>query len=234
MSFTQDCIQDSLPVWEACLDSLFLKELAGGTLDPACFIGYIVDDSLYLREYAKVFAWGMLKAKNMKDIRACYSMISFANEEEDATRLRYLKSWGLTDDGIQTLPQRPENRAYTDYMIAAARDGEGMLECMMACLPCMISYCWIFRKLLERTPSIRETPFWALVRDYTADGYDAACRKWGDYTDTLFDGHNAGKRERMMKIFHQCSLYELDFWKMSAKPRTDIPVFSKSNIDFAG
>ena len=34
-------------------------------------------------------------------------------------------------------------------MIAAARDGAGP-ECMMACLPCMVSYGWIFTRLLER------------------------------------------------------------------------------------
>lgn len=67
MSFVDECIQDSLPIWEQCLDSEFLKKLENGTLEEACFAGYIVDDSLYLREYAKVFAWGMTKAETMED-----------------------------------------------------------------------------------------------------------------------------------------------------------------------
>ena len=41
----------------------------GWHTDEACFKGYIVEDSLYLREYAKVFAWGMTKAKDMQTIR---------------------------------------------------------------------------------------------------------------------------------------------------------------------
>ena len=57
-SFVQQLVQESLPVWEQCLHSEFLERLADGTLDEACFKGYIVEDSLYLREYAKVFAWG--------------------------------------------------------------------------------------------------------------------------------------------------------------------------------
>ena len=52
----------------------------------ACFKGYIVEDSLYLREYAKVFAWGMTKAKDMQTIRTYYSLLSFVNESEDAAR----------------------------------------------------------------------------------------------------------------------------------------------------
>ena len=56
MTFLEACIQDSLPIWESCLDTKFLKGIADGTLPEECFKGYIVDDSLYLREYAKVFA----------------------------------------------------------------------------------------------------------------------------------------------------------------------------------
>ena len=52
-TFVQQLVQESLPVWEKCLHSEFLTHLADGTLDEACFKGYIVEDSLYLREYAK-------------------------------------------------------------------------------------------------------------------------------------------------------------------------------------
>ena len=91
MSFLDQCIQDSLPIWQQCLESDFLQGLADGTLDEECFKGYIVDDSLYLREYAKVFAWGMTKARDMDDIRACYSLLAFVNEGEGTTRLYYLE-----------------------------------------------------------------------------------------------------------------------------------------------
>ena len=53
-TFVQQLVQESLPVWEKCLHSEFLERLADGTLDEACFKGYIVEDSLYLREYVKV------------------------------------------------------------------------------------------------------------------------------------------------------------------------------------
>ena len=95
-TFVQQLVQESLPVWEKCLHSEFLTHLADGTLDEACFKGYIVEDSLYLREYAKVFAWGMTKAKDMQTIRTYYSLLSFVNESEDAARLHYLKHFGLT------------------------------------------------------------------------------------------------------------------------------------------
>ena len=85
MTFTQELIEKNLSVWQQCLDSPFLQQLGAGTLDEACFKGYIVDDSLYLREYAKVFAWGMTKAEDLEAIRTYYSLLSFAWSTSSAT-----------------------------------------------------------------------------------------------------------------------------------------------------
>lgn len=221
MSFVEECIQDSLPIWEQCLNSPFLQKLENGTLEESCFLGYIIDDSLYLREYARVFAWGMTNAQTMEDIRICYSLLSFVNEGEGSTRLYYLNRYGLKDADIQTLPQRLENKAYTDCMLEAAKSG-GIAECLMACLPCMISYHWIFRKLLERSPEVRNTPYWPLVRDYASDKYHLSCQKWVSYTDLLCAELPPEQKTACMKIFRYCSLHELNFWEMSDKPRTDL------------
>lgn len=221
-SFVQQLVQESLPVWEQCLHSEFLERLADGTLDEACFKGYIVEDSLYLREYAKVFAWGMTKAADMQTIRTYYSLLSFVNESEDAERLRCLRQFGLTDEGIQSLPLRPENRAYVDCMINAAKNGEGEAECIMACLPCMLSYGWIFQKMLDRSPAVRDTLYGPLVQDYAGSGYADACRAWAAYAEKVCTGLSPERAARCRAIFHDCSVHELHFWEMSAKPRTDL------------
>ena len=85
MTFLEQCIQDSMPIWQDCLESEFVQGVAHGTLPEECFKGYIVDDSLYLREYSKVFAWGILHSHDMEEIRNYYSLLSFVNESEDAT-----------------------------------------------------------------------------------------------------------------------------------------------------
>jgi thiaminase/transcriptional activator TenA len=223
MTFYQSLLEENLPIWEQCLASEFLQKLENGTLDEECFKGYIVDDSLYLREYAKVFAWGMTKATDWETVRVYYSLLTFVNEGEGSTRLYYLHRYGLQDEQIQHLPQRPENKAYTETMIKAVQDGDGAAECMMACLPCMVSYGYIFRKMLERTPAIRETPYWALVRDYAGNEYTQACEKWIAYTEKFCENLSPEREERCRAIFKACSLHELHFWEMSARPRDDLP-----------
>ena len=123
LPFVSALVQADLPVWEQCLQTEFLQKMENGTLSEDCFKSYLVEDSLYLREYAKIFAWGMTKATTMAAMRTYYSLLSFVQENEDLTRLRYLEQYGLREADIQSLPLRPESRAYLDCMIDAARNG---------------------------------------------------------------------------------------------------------------
>ena len=164
----------------------------------------------------------MTKAETMDTVRNYYSLLSFVNEGEGATRLYYLKRYRLTDAQIQTLPLRPQNRAYADCMIDAAKNGAGEAECMAACLPCMLSYAWIFQKLVARSPQVKETPYWPLVRDYADQRYEDACKAWAAYTETVCADLTPERAAHCKAIFKQCSEHELHFWEMSAQPRADV------------
>ena len=221
MNFVEQCIQDNLPFWEQGLHSEFITRMKNGTLSEDCLRGYLVDDSLYLWQYAKVFAWGILHAQDTASLRTFYSFLSFVNEGEGATRVQYLKRYGLTDEQIQHLPQRPQSKAYTTHMLTAAQ--EGIPECMMASLPCMLSYHWIFCRLLEQEPAVRNTIYWPLVQDYTTRSYDAICQQWVDFGNSVCEGLSQQRLARCREIFRECSRLELGFWEMSCTPREDLP-----------
>lgn len=122
MTFLEQCIQDSMPIWQDCLESEFVQGVAHGTLPEECFKGYIVDDSLYLREYSKVFAWGILHSHDMEEIRNYYSLLSFVNESEDATRRYYLKRYHLTDEATPA-PPPPAGKSCLRGLHAHCRPG---------------------------------------------------------------------------------------------------------------
>jgi len=221
MTFLEKCINESIDIWEECLNGDFLKGLANGTLPEECFKGYIVEDSLYLREYSRVFAWGILKADTMEEIRNYHSMLSFVNEGENSTRLYYLKRYGLMDKEVQKLPLRAENEAYTKTMIKAAKEG-GVAECMMATLPCMLSYRWLFKELLKRNPQVKETVYSKFVEDYEGEQYSKICDEWIAFTEQICQTLSAEDQASCLAIFKACSKHELRFWEMSARPRKDI------------
>ena len=223
MSFVAECVQDSLPIWERCLDSEFLRGMERDTLPEDCFAGYIVDDSLYLREYGRVFASAIVKARTLEEMRTYYSFLAFINDGEGTTRVRYLEKMGLSEAAIEPLPQRPENRAYTSYMLQATLQGTLGPECMMAGLPCMLSYAWIFHTMARRTPSVLTGRFGEMIRDYITPEGDEICREWSAFADKLSADLTPAERQRCMEIFRQSSLHELRFWEMSARPREDLP-----------
>lgn len=55
MRFTEKLLKEAMPIWEKYLDHPFIKEIGEGTLDKNKFKEYLVQDYLYLKEYAKVF-----------------------------------------------------------------------------------------------------------------------------------------------------------------------------------
>ena len=222
MSFVRSCIEECLPIWKQCLESPFLARMEADTLEEECFKGYIIDDSLYLREYAKVFAWGMTKAKTLAEIKNYYSLMSFVNSGEGNTRIKYLKKWGLDDASIQHLPLRKQNADYVQTMLTEAQNGSGAPECMMAVLPCVISYSWIFKQMVARTPSVLEGKYADMVKDYVDPGYDVVCDEWIDFTDSVCEGLSEQQLEHCRDIFKKCSQHELNFWTMSNRAREDV------------
>ena len=220
-------VERALDVWEQCLAHPFLQQMGSGALPMDKFCGYLVDDSIYLREYARVFAYGMLKAESMEAMQAYYSLLSFVNETEDATRVRYLRGFGLTTAQADRMEPRPENRAYYEFMLETARQG-GTAEIMMAVLPCMLSYLWLAQRLLEQYPQAKEGPFGPFLLDYVSPGYQAACRRWCAFAERHCAGRTPEEREELARIFRRSSEYELGFWQMSHRLRPDLAGAAKA------
>lgn len=221
MSLMNEIVNDSLPIWQQCLESRFVQGLADGTLDKAAFKGYIVEDTLYLKAYARVFALAMYRAKTLADIRAYYSILRFVQEGEDPVRAGYLAGWGLKEDLVDALPPRPENAAYCDFMLSAAQQG-GDAELLMAVLPCMFSYYWLAEKLLAGPCGGPDNPYRPLLESYAAPAYRDSCIAWGKFAEEKCRALPAGQRPRLFEIFRQSSRHELCFWQMSLRPRTDV------------
>ena len=152
----------------------------------------------------------------------CDKRLAFVNEAEDSTRRYYLKRYGLLDEEIQPLPRRPENRAYVDYMLNAAKNADDAVDCMMACLPCMLSYGWIFGEMLKNVPTVQNTPYARFVNDYAGERYESICKAWEAFTEKVCAGVSSEREAHCLEIFRTCSEHEHHFWEMAARPRTDL------------
>ena len=221
MTFFEEAVAAAMPLWRAAADEDFLTGMGEGTLDRQAFLDYIVQDSLYLRDYLKAYAMALFKSQTLRQMQVFYSVLGYVNDGENATRLRYLSEAGLTDDDVDTMEKKPACAAYTDFLLRVARE-EDVPEIVMAVMPCMVGYRFVFEELLRRCPAVLEGPYAPLVRDYTAPEYAAACAEWTDFTNALCAPLPAERRAHLIDRFVQASAHELYFWQMAGgKPPKD-------------
>lgn len=214
MSFMQDTVDASMDIWKRYLSHPFLTELATGTLSMDQFIDYTIDDTIYLIAYARVMAIGMYKSETLDEMSVFYEVLSFVNNQENSTRAIYLKEAGLCDEEVQKMKPRKENKAYMDFMLDIANTSE-IPEILMAILPCMFSYYYIAKELVNQYPGVKSTKYWPFVRDYCSDSYYDSCVQWGKFAESKCANLSEEHKEDLKKIFRIASEHEMHFWDMA-------------------
>lgn len=213
MSFIQQTIDQNLDVWEQCYRTPFVEEISKGVLPHEKFRNYIIQDSIYLKQYARVYARAIYIAPTLKDIQMFYSGLSFVTDGESVVRLNYLTNIGINDDEIEQIEPWAENKKYTDFMLKIC-DNYGIPEILMAVLPCMMGYCYVMLKALENYGDISQSKYRDLIEDYTSKEYINSCEIWGKYTDEICKNLPQSRKKVLAQIFREASLHELYFWEM--------------------
>jgi len=213
MSFMREVVKRNIPIWDVCAETPFIKELQAGTLPAEKFRQYMIQDSIYLKNYARVYGKAIYHSENLRDIQVYYSILSMVTDEESLVRLSYLKEFGLTDADIEEMEPLPENQRYIDFLLGIAERGN-IPEILMAVLPCMLSYSYIFRKI-AKLPGAADSQYFDFIEDYAEEEYFESCKSWCDFADQKCKGLTAKEEERLSGIFEEASLLELKFWEMA-------------------
>lgn len=214
MNQIETIIQNNMDVWEACWQEPFVQELVSGTLPMEKFKGYVLQDGVYLRELARVFAMGMSKAPTMAEMQVYYSLLSFVNENENSTRLQYLNQWEISLQQAEECVLTDENKAYMQFLMECA-EHKSMAELIIAVLPCMLSYQWLAKKMLKTNPQALQGPYGPFWQDYVTAGYDDACENWRAFAQKQIETADEQQLARLNDIFRDSSIHEQAFWKMS-------------------
>ena len=207
-------ISDSIPIWDECINTPFIQEITDGTIEDEKVLKYIVEDSIYLLEYAKCFAYEIAKCKTLENIRYFYGILGFVNESETSVRREFIKNHGLTDFQVETKAPDTACKEYTDFMISHCKDGT-LQEGLMSILPCMLSYQYIFKKVYNIKPSLLKTKYAGLLEFYCCDEYKDLAEEWKEYASKLCGEVSAEEEKHLTEIFRKSSEFELNFWKMS-------------------
>lgn len=213
MTFMQDILEHNQKIWDKCVQTPFVQELQTGVLSLEKFKTYMIQDSIYLKYYARIYGKAIYEAETLREIQLYYSILGFVNDTESAVRLNYLKQFGMTDKEIEHRKPLPETKRYVDFMFDAAEHGK-VQHILMAVLPCMLSYSYIFQKIEKAAAPSFYSPF---ILEYANGEYAKSCKKWCEFAQEKCGGFNPAEKEKLASIFETASYMELDFWKMAYK-----------------
>lgn len=192
----------------------FVLGIQNGTLDREKFRYYLIQDCLYLEDYAKTFALGVAKAKSLETANLFAKYIPVMNGELDVHQ-GYLARLGVTQAEIDATPRALDNLSYTSYMLRVAYE-EGEAEILAAILSCAYSYEVIARTMVENNPAALEDTFYGdWIRGYLSESYHADNRTLFETLRRLTVSYSPQQMQHLTDIFVACSRYELAFWEMA-------------------
>ena len=219
MTVTERLLQCTKDIWEAYHAHPFVRGIGDGSLDEDKFRFYMIQDYLYLIDYAKVFALGVAKARDMDTMRLFAGYVHQILDGEMEIHKGYMARLGISLDEAEAAPVSLDNASYTAYMLKVAYE-EGPAEIAAAILSCALSYEHIARRVVAQHPQAEDHPFYGeWVSGYANDGYSAANRELIALTERLTADYTPAQLAHLEEIFTVCSRYEAAFWDMAWEKR---------------
>lgn len=212
MAFTDDLFEAASHLWAAQLEHPFVRGLSDGSLEEDRFKRWVRQDYLYLKEFARIFAWAAAKADRLESMGWYAGVLDLTLNTEMELHRQYAAGFGIGEDELESEPMWPTTRAYTDFLVRTAADGD-MTELLAALLPCAWGYSHIGRVLAgEPRPDGQAYTDW--IEQYASEEFAQATTWLRTELDRLVEHAGPSKRARLTEIFLLSTRYEWQFWQM--------------------
>ncbi len=202
-------------IWEAFHSHPFVRGIADGTLSVEKFRHFMIQDYLYLLEYAKVFSVGAAKAEDPEIMRTFSGYVAQILSGEMDIHRGYMERLGISLSEAEGAEPALDNLSYTSYMLRIVYEG-GPAEVCAAILPCAVSYEEVARKMVRENPDCAAHPFFGeWIRGYASAAYHDENEALKRITDRAAKECGEAQIRRLIRIGQICSRYEGTFWDMA-------------------
>ncbi|MBE0593643.1 MAG: thiaminase II, partial [Gemmatimonadales bacterium] len=196
----------------AQLDHPFVKGLGDGTLDVERFKRWVLQDYLYLKEFARIFAWAVAKADRLDSMGWYATVLNLTLNTEMGLHRSYAERFGITAEELEATGMWPTTRAYTDFLVRTSADGD-MADLLAALLPCAWGYVHIGQELAKAFPPTDQR-YVDWIAQYASPEFAEAAEWLKHELDRVAASATPEKRQRLTELFLLSSRYEWEFWEM--------------------
>src|SRR3954469_24365946 len=215
MSFFERLKAEAAAEWGAYTGNPFTQGRGDGSLPEAAFRHYLVQDYLFLIEFARAYALAVYKSPTLADMREAAAGISAILDVEMNLHVKLCAGWGLSAADLEQAAPASEMLAYTRYVLDAGMRGD-LLALKVALAPCVIGYAEIATRLAARPNALAATnPYSIWIAEYAGAPYQEVAAKARSHLEGLADLYATPAREaELIVIFKEAIRLEADFWEM--------------------
>jgi len=204
----------TLSSWRDYVEHDFLRQLADGALPQRSFQHYLVQDYLFLIQFARAYALAAYKAQSLEEMRAASASMAGIVDVEMKLHIGFCAQWGLSEAELQRQPEAPATIAYTRYVLDRGHSGD-LLDLQVALIPCIVGYGEIGGRLL-RSAALAGNPYRAWIEMYGGPDYQAlAQRAMAALDDSARRRGGEARFDALAQNFAMASRLEADFWQMA-------------------
>lgn len=212
--------------WEAYIAHDFVRGLGRGDLPRAAFRHYLIQDYLFLIQFARAYALAAFKAETLDDMRAAAETLRGLTDTEMKLHVRTCAAWGLTEADMAATPEDLPTVAYTRFVIDAGLKGD-LLDLLVALSPCVVGYGEIGHRLKTEAAGLPVgDPYRDWIEAYAGDEYAGIVRVASDQIDRVWRQRGGEARlPALTGLFAAATRLEAAFWQMgldAGRSATDI------------
>lgn len=206
--------RDAADEWQAYTAHAFVEGMRDASLPLECFRHYLVQDYLFLIQFARAYALGVTKADTLADMRACASALSAIIDVEMNLHVGLCARWDITPEQLENAEEARATIAYTRYVLDAGHRGD-LLDLLCALSPCVIGYGEIGKRLLADTTLDAENPYRVWIDEYGGEAYQQVAEEARAMLARLGRRYLTPQRyPRLLELFKKATRLEADFWEM--------------------
>jgi thiaminase/transcriptional activator TenA len=216
-SFTGELWDGITDIYAAILAHPFIKGLTDGTLPAESFAFFVIQDGLYLKQYASALAAVASRAPRVAATRMFARHAADAVAVERELHSQLLPALGISAAEAAAAEPAPTNLAYTSYLLATIRGGT-YAEGVGAVLPCYWIYREVGKELLRLGSPDPRYQRW--IDTYGGEEFGAVVRDVIAEADEAGALLSASERAAVRRHFRTTSRYEWMFWDMGYRRET--------------
>ena len=220
MSFFERLKAAAATEWRAYTCHPFTDAMADGSLPEPAFRHYLVQDYLFLIEFARAYALAVYKSPTLADMRESASGLAAILDVEMDLHVSLCAGWGLSADDLERAPPEPELLAYTRYVLDAGMRGD-LLALKVALAPCVIGYAEIATRLAAMPGALaQDNRYRPWIAEYAGAPYLEVAAKARDHLERLAARYVTPHREaELVALFREATRLEAAFWEMGWRVR---------------